>query len=115
MPLFYPLLSLYSPGRTIADFAHCNLNAEAATPLLVGVLENLLSSIDPCSGGLHGIEYTVWCAGLQNSLPVKQFLQNCSAVISREPKVFFEAVLATCSIKESGGRPMVVLRRPKVS
>ncbi len=64
---------------------------------------------------LHGIECTVWCAGLQNSLPVKQFLQNCSAVISREPKVFFEAVLATCSIKESGGRPLVVLRRPKVS
>lgn len=51
----------------------------------------------------------------ENSLPVKQFLQNCSAVISREPKVFWEAVLATCSIKESGGRPVVVLRKPKVS
>ena len=25
----------------------------------------------------------------ENSLPVKQFLQNCSAVISREPKVFW--------------------------
>ena len=46
---------------------------------------------------------------------MKQFLQNCSAVISREPKVFWEAVLATCSIKESGGRPVVVLRKPKVS
>ena len=45
---------------------------------------------------------------------MKQFLQNCSAVISREPKVFWEAVLATCSIKESGGRPVVVLRKPKV-
>ena len=53
-------------------------------------------------------------AGLQNSLPVKQFLQSCSAVISREPKVFLEAVLATCSIKESAGRPLVVLRKPKV-
>ena len=52
--------------------------------------------------------------GGENSLPVKQFLQNCSAVISREPKVFWEAVLATCSIKESGGRPVVVLRKPKV-
>ena len=41
----------------------------------------------------------------EGSLPVKQFLQNCSAVISRDPKVFCEAVLATCSIKESGGRP----------
>ena len=51
----------------------------------------------------------------ENSLPVKQFLQNCSAVISREPKMFWEAVLATCSIKESGGRPVVVLRKPKVS
>ena len=53
-------------------------------------------------------------AGLQNSLPVKQFLQSCAAVISREPKVFLEAVLATCSFKESGGRPLVVLRKPKV-
>ncbi len=57
---------------------------------------------------------TVCHAGLQNSLPVKQFLQNCAAVISREPKVFLEAVLATCSIKESGGRALVVLRKPKV-
>ena len=53
-------------------------------------------------------------AGLQNSLPVKQFLQSCSAVISRDPKVFLEAVLATCSIKESAGRPLIVLRKPKV-
>ena len=37
---------------------------------------------------------TVCHVGLQNSLPVKQFLQNCAAVISREPKVFLEAVLA---------------------
>ena len=51
----------------------------------------------------------------EGSLPVKQFLQNCSAVISREPKVFLEAVLATCSIKESGGRTMVILRKQKVS
>ena len=53
-------------------------------------------------------------AGLQNSLPVKQFLQSCAAVISRAPKVFLEAVLATCSFKESGGRSLVVLRKPKV-
>lgn len=58
---------------------------------------------------------TICHAGLQNSLPVKQFLQNCAAVISREPKVFLEAALATCSIKESGGRVLVVLRKPKVS
>jgi hypothetical protein len=48
------------------------------------------------------------------SMPVRQFLQTCAAVINRDPVIFFEAVLATCTIKESGGRPLVTLKRSKV-
>jgi hypothetical protein len=47
-------------------------------------------------------------------MPVRQFLQTCAPVVEREPAVFFEAVLATCTLQESGGRPMVLLRKPKV-
>ena len=48
------------------------------------------------------------------SMPVKQFLQTCAAVINREPTVFFEAVLGTCTIRENNGRPLVVLKKVKV-
>lgn len=47
-------------------------------------------------------------------MPVRQFLQTCAAVINREPTTFFEAVLATCTIRENNGRPLVVLKRAKV-
>ncbi|CAL8470976.1 g10518 [Coccomyxa elongata] len=47
------------------------------------------------------------------SMPVRQFLQTCAAVINREPTTFFEAVLATCTIRESNGRPLVVLKKAK--
>ena len=48
------------------------------------------------------------------SMPVRQFLQTCAAVINREPTTFFEAVLATCTIRENNGRPLVVLKKAKV-
>ena len=59
------------------------------------------------------------CAGSSaagaGAMPVRQFLQTCAAVINREPGVFFEAVLATCTLRDSGGRPLVALRKaPKV-
>ncbi|BDA45426.1 probable E3 ubiquitin-protein ligase HUWE1 [Coccomyxa sp. Obi] len=47
------------------------------------------------------------------SMPVRQFLQTCAAVINREPTTFFEAVLATCTIRENNGRPLVVLKKAK--
>ena len=50
----------------------------------------------------------------KGSMPVRQFLQTCAAVINREPAVFFEAVRATCTIQEASGRPHVVLKKPKV-
>lgn len=57
------------------------------------------------------------CAGSQQtdgSMPVRQFLQTCAAVINREPTVFFEAVLGICTIRENNGRPLVVLKKAKV-
>lgn len=48
-------------------------------------------------------------------MQVHKLLTVLAPVIAREPAVFFEAVMATCTLQDSpAGEPMVVLKKPKV-
>jgi len=48
-------------------------------------------------------------------MPVHKFLALLGPLVAREPAVFFEAVMAACTLREGAGgaAPQVVLRKPK--
>ncbi|KAK9830284.1 hypothetical protein WJX72_010812 [[Myrmecia] bisecta] len=47
------------------------------------------------------------------AMPVRSFLSSLAPVLLREPSVFVEAMSATCSLAETGGRAVVILKPSK--
>ncbi|KAK9821448.1 hypothetical protein WJX81_000342 [Elliptochloris bilobata] len=73
-------------------------------------IRNVVSS---CTGGARGAAGGGPYAGA-GAMQVHKLLSVLAPVIAREPTVFFEAVMATCTLQDSpDGEPVVILKKPK--